>query len=100
MKRLYVLTRKDLDPIYKMVQGSHALAQFALEQEPSFKTWNNDYLIFLEVKDKQALVKEITKLEEQQIPYSLFYEPDISDHTAAACFVDQTIFQHLKTATK
>ena len=31
MKQMYVLVRKDLGTIYKMVQGAHALAQYALE---------------------------------------------------------------------
>lgn len=31
MKKMYLLVRKDLDKIYKMVMGGHALAQFALE---------------------------------------------------------------------
>ena len=31
MNRMYVAIRKDLPVAYKFVQGSHALAQFALE---------------------------------------------------------------------
>jgi len=31
MCKMYVAVRKDLGSIYKMVQGSHGLAQYALE---------------------------------------------------------------------
>lgn len=31
MKKMYVIVRDDLDKIYKMVQGSHALAAFMFE---------------------------------------------------------------------
>jgi len=32
MNKMYVITRKDLGAIYKMVQGAHALAQYLLTQ--------------------------------------------------------------------
>lgn len=31
MKSMYILVRKDLAQTYKLVQGAHALAQYALE---------------------------------------------------------------------
>jgi hypothetical protein len=31
MKKMFILVRKDLGNPYKMVQGAHALAQYALE---------------------------------------------------------------------
>lgn len=31
MNKMYVITRKDLGAIYKMVQGAHALAHYAIE---------------------------------------------------------------------
>lgn len=31
MNKMFILVRKDLDSPYKMVQGAHALAQYALE---------------------------------------------------------------------
>jgi hypothetical protein len=31
MDKMYIIVRKDLGPIYKMVQGAHALAAFSLE---------------------------------------------------------------------
>ncbi len=45
-RRLYVLVDKNLDPVYACVQGSHAVAQFLIENIQQRK-WNNEYLIFL-----------------------------------------------------
>ena len=45
--RLYVLVRKDLNPIYACVQGCHAVSQFCLNRPEQAKEWNNEYLIYL-----------------------------------------------------
>lgn len=37
--RMYVLVRLDLAEDYRMVQGAHALAKYALEHPSEFKTW-------------------------------------------------------------
>lgn len=54
-KRMYVIIRGDLHPTYAMVQGGHALAEFALEHPETFKKWNNQYLIYLKVWNFHAL---------------------------------------------
>jgi hypothetical protein len=33
-KKMYVLTRKDLDETYRVVQGCHAVAEYSLRGDP------------------------------------------------------------------
>lgn len=46
MKRLYVLIRQSLDPVYGCVQGGHAVAQYLLDFKDT-QDWNNSYLVYL-----------------------------------------------------
>ncbi len=102
MKRLYVLTRKDLGLAYQAVQGAHAVAQFCIDY-PNHK-WNNGYLIFLEVEDYGDLLEWEGELnyqndfreEKKKIPYSEFYETDLDiDNrlTAIAAYTNGTKFK-------
>jgi hypothetical protein len=54
-KKMYIICRNDLSSSYKMVQGAHALAKYAIEYPKEFKKWNNGYLIFLAVPNLKAL---------------------------------------------
>ena len=99
MNKMYVITRKDLGAIYKMVQGAHALAQYLLTQHQLGQLWGNEYLIFLEVQDKEGLTKLAEKLSIQDIKFSLFYEPDIEEVTALACYCEEKQFKNYKVAT-
>ena len=99
MKQMYVLVRKDLGTIYKMVQGAHALAQYALEHTQGFNEWHNDYLIFVEVENLEKLIAEGQRLTDKNLEISIFYEPDIEQHTAISCFADSSIFKKSKLAT-
>jgi hypothetical protein len=85
--RMYVIVRKDLSDTYRMVQGSHALAQFALEQPELTKQWGNHYLIYLSVWNGLALEDVKEKLSD--FTTAEFYEPDLGDKlTAIAIFED------------
>lgn len=77
---------------YQGVQGGHALAQWLLEN-PN-QTWNNDYLIYLQVED---INKFMFKLDIKNIKYSKFIEPDMGNQiTAIACQSTDKIFEKLK----
>lgn len=99
MNKMYVITRKDLGAIYKMVQGAHALAHYAIEWRQSYEEWNNEYLIFLEVKDIEELLKAAESLSRKNTQFSIFYEPDIDQVTAIACYDSEDKFKHYKVAT-
>jgi len=115
MKRLYILTRNDLgnvykkddnvtlfDPSYQAVQGAHAVAQFMMEHPDN--EWKNGYLIFLAVEDEGDLkewrgdlqVDNYMKSSEKQVPFSLFYEPDLDNQlTAIAVYTNGRMFRKL-----
>lgn len=102
MKRLYVLTRKDLGLAYQAVQGAHAVAQFCLDY-PDHE-WNNGYLIFLEVEDKGELHEWLGELEyrndfkaePQKVPFSIFKESDLDNElTAIAAYTNGTKFKKI-----
>jgi len=83
MKKLYILTSEDLDPIYACVQGGHGVAQWLLEHQD--QTWNNDYLIYLYAD----LERWIKKLRIKGLDFSVFQEPDLNNKiTAVAIFDD------------
>ncbi len=95
MKKLYVLTRKDLSLQYAAVQAGHGLAQFMIEHPNS--DWNNDYLIYLAVEDERELKKVLTKLRVIGIELSFFIEPDLDNQlTSIAAYGDGFNFSKFK----
>jgi peptidyl-tRNA hydrolase len=99
MKKLYVIIRKDLKCSIPAVQAGHVVAEFCLQNPESAKDWNNEYLIYLQVKSLRKLNKWMTKLDNLNIPYSVFREPDLNDEpTAIATYFneDTTVFRDLR----
>lgn len=80
MQKLYVVVRNDISLPYQGVQGGHALAQWLIENP--LQTWNNEFLIYLQVED---INKFIFKLELKNIKYSMFKEPDFENKITAVC---------------
>lgn len=79
-----IIVREDLEPGYKVVQSSHALADFAVKYENEFKEWQctSNYLCCLETS-KLRIEYLISKLDELKIKYSVFLEPDIGNELTA-----------------
>ena len=77
--RIYTLTRKDMSQGQKAVQSGHALAQYIIDFNPH-KTglWDNGSIINLELGSEKSLKKWIRKLEELNIDFSIFREPDMN----------------------
>ena len=50
-QKMYVLVRKDLAETYRIVQGSHALAQYALDHPVEFQKWHNTTIVYLGVRN-------------------------------------------------
>jgi len=96
---MYVLVRNDLAQTYRIVQGSHALAQYALTMPDIFKQWNNNTIIYLGVKNLIDLKEWKVKLEKLQKKHCSFYEPDLENQlTAIACYDTGIIFKELTIA--
>lgn len=94
--RLYVLTREDLSLAYRSVQGGHALAQLLIDYPELKEQWNNHTLIYLSVKDENALKRWARKLEIKSIPFSTFIEPDLNfQMSSLACLNDGILFREL-----
>lgn len=98
--RMYVIVRNDLSSIYKMVQGSHALSQLALDYSEVFKTWNNQYVIYLQVYNGQRLKQLYTTLKDKNLLVSQFIEPDMESDLPTALAIyepgDGIIYNELK----
>ena len=92
MKKLYVLIDEKLEKVYGCVQGGHAVAQWLLDNQGN-QDWNNQYLIYLSAD----IEKWIFKLENKNLNFSIFYEPDLDNRaTALAIECDGSLFRNLK----
>jgi hypothetical protein len=95
--RMYILVREDLNPIYRCVQGGHALAAYAAEYPGTFQAWGNQYLMYLGVRNHTALAEWYRKIQSLGKEVCLFTEPDLDGQlTAIACYDTGEIFQDLK----
>ena len=97
IKNLYVLTRSDLNLPYRAVQGAHAVAQFLIDYPNT--DWNNNYLIFLQVNNKEALDYWIWRIDKNipDEPSSVFREPDLNNElTAIAVYTNSKMFNKLE----
>lgn len=82
--KLYVLVRKDLNCSSTAVQSGHCVAEFLLKS-PLATTWNNQYLIYLEVENLKKLKNWIFKFEKKSINTYIFREPDMNNEITAIC---------------
>ena len=97
-KRMYIICREDLDPLYAAIQGGHALASHALEHPEDFRNWGNSFLIYLKRKNESSLRTTLAKLEAEGIPCATFIEPDLgSQLTAISCYCDPIKLKNLST---
>jgi hypothetical protein len=92
---LYVLVRKDLSPEQQAVQAGHAVAEHLLNGY----RWPNGTLIYLGVKNQNTLRRWRDKLNDLNIPFSVFREPDIGNEiTALATITNKSrVFKSLQT---
>lgn len=83
--KLYVITRRDLDPGYQGVQSIHAMRQFSEEHPEIDNEWFkvSNYLAWLSVTDESEIFALLSKAEEKQIKFSVFREPDVENQITA-----------------
>jgi hypothetical protein len=94
VKKLYVISRKDLGLIYQGVQAGHALAQWCLENPENL--WQNKTLVYLQVKNLKKLLSWREYLRRKKIKVSEFVEPDVGYQvTAIACYTRGKMFEKL-----
>jgi len=93
--KLYVIVRKDLSVSQRAVQAGHAIAQFLLYGP--FSRWHNGTLIYLGVKNLCQLEKLMYQLNNNNIKYTEFREPDIGDQvTAIATDQHSELFERMR----
>ena len=92
--KMYVITRKDLPINYRAVQAGHGLAEYMVHNP---NDWQNETLVYLEVDNEHALKNLAYKLDNKNIKYTKFHEPDIDNElTSIASYNDGKIFRNLK----
>jgi len=80
-----------------MVQGAHALAEYAIKFPNQFHQWNNGYLIFLSVFNLKALKDLRLNLYDKDA--AVFCEPDLDNQiTAIAIYDDGRLVKGLPLA--
>lgn len=88
------------------MQSIHAGIQFIFEYPEYAKNWyeQSNYLGFLSVPDEAALIGLIAKAKEQDIPCSVFREPDIDNQITAIALApgmkSKKLCSNLKLALK
>ena len=83
--KLYVITRSDLSPGYRIAQSCHAAIQFVIEHNSVSSDWItiSNYIAVLELPGESDLKHLIKKAYENKIPTSIFMEPDLSNEITA-----------------
>lgn len=95
MKKLYVVTRSDLGLQYAAVQAGHGVAQWMIDNPD--QDWNNQYLIYLSVKNEQELIKVAIKCQYRMLDVSSFREPDLDNAlTSVVTYSDSPFFKKFK----
>jgi hypothetical protein len=93
MPKMYVIVRNDLRSSQKAVQAGHALAEWMLHDNTS---WKNHTLIYLTARNRFHLEMISDILDDKEIKHVQFNEPDFNDEiTAIATFGNNDVFKKL-----
>lgn len=84
--KMYVLVRQDITPGYQIAQAIHAKDQFTHTYPDIEKQWYDasNTIVVLGVPNLETLHMFARLATETGLRNSLFYEPDIDQHTALA----------------
>ena len=94
---LTTIVRDDLSEGYRLVQSCHAVADFAANHGEEFVKWQSksNYLCCLEASPLK-IQTTISRLEELEIKYNVFLEPDIGNEITAIAIEAIPREQHKK----
>jgi hypothetical protein len=92
--KLFMLLRKDLSPIQKVVQAGHVVGEFLKHNKET--PWTNGTLVILGVEQKDHLASWKKLLEQHGIVPSVFYEPDLASDTGLSFLLDKENKSHKK----
>jgi hypothetical protein len=83
--KLYLITRKDLEPGYQAVQSCHALRQFTADHPEIDHEWykKSNYLALLSVENEIELMRLLIKAADNNIRWTAYREPDVDGKITA-----------------
>jgi peptidyl-tRNA hydrolase len=86
VSKMYVLVRQDITPGYQIAQSIHAKDQFTHEHPETENKWykESNTIVVLGVANQEVLYMFANLAQDVGLRHSLFYEPDIDEHTALA----------------
>lgn len=100
---MYTIVRADISPGDQMAQTSHSLADFIIKHPIISWLWNkkSNIMVNLAISNLHALQELAATLKQNKIPFTIFYEPDINQHTSI-CTTDEAakILSNLPLALK
>lgn len=96
VKKLTVLSRKDLSPGYQAVQSAHAAIDFQYQYPKIAKKWHkSNYLVLLSVSDEKELTKYISIFKKFNLKHTIFREPDIGNEITAVAVQPSILLKHI-----
>ncbi len=83
--KVFLVTRRDIEPGYQAVQSCHAMRQFTADHPDIDHEWfkNSNYLALLSVANEIELMRLLTKAADSGFKWSAFREPDIGGEITA-----------------
>ena len=85
MKKLFVVTRRDLPPGLQAAQVLHAFREFILHYPDEEERWfqESNTICILDVPDEQALHALLERAQEGGLKVAAFREPDLEGELTA-----------------
>lgn len=80
-EKAYVVIRADMSPGYQIVQAAHAVAEHEAKHPGSMA---GRTMVVLSVRNAEDLSLVWNRVHRQNIPVTIFYEPDVNEYTAFA----------------
>ncbi len=83
--KLYVITRKDIEPGYQGVQSMHAAIQFGKDHKDINDAWRDqsNFLAWLSVDDEPALYELLADAVRKHIKFAIWREEDMDNQITA-----------------
>ena len=89
--RMYCLVLKHLNPIQKGVQSAHSIVEYAnkYSSDKDYKQWatKDKTLIMLNGGTSPELENIVHELNDNDIQYAVFTEPDLNGLITSICFI-------------
>lgn len=77
--KLYLITRRDIEPGYQGVQSCHAIRQFTADHPDRDQEWfkSSNYLAWLSTENEIELMRLLVAAQDLGLKWSAWREPDV-----------------------